>query len=138
MPQILNCRSISTDTIAFWKDNDYSPFLNHCLDPKRSLINLSGYLDEKLRFDDVHLYFRGTSFDEIILANAYKSFDLDIPWKFYKVRDVRTYIDALTNSNNGYLKDYKTNFGFTKHHALHDALRDAEQMCMAYEINRTK
>ncbi|MCX8726951.1 3'-5' exonuclease [Gilliamella sp. B2838] len=138
LPQILNGRSISADTIAFWKNNDYSPLLNHCLDPKMSLINLSGYLDEKLKFDDVHLYFRGTSFDEAILVNAYKSLDLEVPWKFYNVRDIRTYIDALTNSNKGYIKGFKTDFNFTKHHALHDVLRDTEQMCVAYELNKTK
>ncbi|MCX8574564.1 MULTISPECIES: 3'-5' exonuclease [unclassified Gilliamella] len=139
LPQILRGRSISAETIDFWKNNDYSPFIGHSWDPRQALINLSKYLNDKLsNNDDVHLYFRGTSFDEAILVNAYKSLDLEVPWKFYNVRDIRTYIDALTNSNKGYIKDFKTNFNFTKHHALHDVLRDAEQMCVAYELNKTK
>lgn len=56
------------------------------------------------------------------------------PWKYNGKRDVRTYIDALTGSEKGYIVDHQPCFQMIKHHALHDAMNDAEQMVLAFSI----
>jgi hypothetical protein len=56
------------------------------------------------------------NFDCVILENAYKKYNLDIPWKFWNLRDVRTLLH-IANIRKHDLPDN------TQHHALHDCYR---------------
>jgi hypothetical protein len=58
----------------------------------------------------------GSSFDCSILGEAYKRCGLDIPWKFWLERDLRTMLDIGGVKMND-LPQYK------KHHALYDCYR---------------
>lgn len=58
----------------------------------------------------------GSSFDITILGEAYKRCRMEIPWKFWLVRDTRTLFD-LGNVKMGDLPTYN------KHHALYDCYR---------------
>lgn len=56
------------------------------------------------------------SFDCTILGEAYKKCNLEIPWKFWMERDLRTYMDIA----NIKLSDFPQ---MKKHHALFDCYR---------------
>lgn len=66
------------------------------------------------------------SFDCIILENAYVSCNLEIPWKFYNLRDTRTVYD-LGNVN------LKMISGETKHHSLYDCY--SQIVCLKKALN---
>lgn len=74
---------------------------------------------------------RGTDFDPPILVSLFEDFSLPVPWKYNQVRDVRTYIDALSGGSKGYLDEWQKPDWFVPHHSLHDCIRDAEQMQLA-------
>ncbi|MGL4223867.1 MAG: 3'-5' exoribonuclease domain-containing protein [Vibrio sp.] len=81
------------------------------------------------------LYCRGTDFDPPKLASLCSDFGVKMPVKYNQFRDVRTYIDALTTHNYGYIKDWKSPEWLTPHISLDDCWRDAMQMIDAYANN---
>jgi hypothetical protein len=58
----------------------------------------------------------GSSFDCTILGEAYKKSNMEVPWKFFNERDLRTIMD-LGKVNSFDLPQYQ------KHHALWDCYR---------------
>jgi hypothetical protein len=67
----------------------------------------------------------GATFDISILEDAYRQLDLEIPWKFWNVRDCRTVKDMYESARGGYEKKS----GGTLHHALDDAKFQAQYIC---------
>lgn len=63
--------------------------------------------------DAKYIWSHGSSFDIPILSNAYKSCNIDIPWKFWNIRDTRTIYDIGDIQLNKLKNTYK-------HHALYD------------------
>lgn len=74
--------------------------------------------------DNVNVWANSPSFDLILLSNAYKKFNMAIPWKFYNERCVRTI---------SYLKpDVKKNTNRQKgvaHSAIDDCIYQIEYLC---------
>ncbi|MCO6556040.1 3'-5' exonuclease [Gilliamella sp. BG6] len=130
-------RTISQSTLDWWRkqpsNNHKDIFLNNgkSLILNKVLNALVNKIEEwKENNPEIMFYFRGTDFDPVILKNAFEEYGLSIPWKYNQVRDIRTYIDALNRTNSGYIKEHYSSFNFMKHNALHDAMSDAEQMCL--------
>jgi hypothetical protein len=67
----------------------------------------------------------GATFDISMLENAYRQHNIAIPWKFWNVRDCRTIKDIYESARGGY--DKKS--GGTLHHALDDAIFQAQYVC---------
>ncbi|MCX8596764.1 3'-5' exoribonuclease [Gilliamella sp. B3486] len=136
---ILSKRTISQSTINWWRDQSWSsikPLFFGNRQPK--LFETLAFLIRKInKWTEINpkimFYFRGADFDPVILKNAFSEYGLPTPWEYYNVRDVRTYIDALSGDDSGYLDGHKLSFNYIKHNSLHDAMRDAEQMCAAAE-----
>ncbi|WP_296232283.1 3'-5' exonuclease [uncultured Pseudomonas sp.] len=89
-------------------------FMHLCL-PNASLRNVWG---------------NGSSFDNVILREAFKANDMVIPWAFWNDRDLRT-ITAL------YPEAKQLPFEGTKHHALHDAVHEAKVLIAALQFHQT-
>lgn len=70
------------------------------------------------------LWGNGSSFDNVILGNAFDACGIPRPWLFWNDRDLRTLL-AL------YPEAKALPFEGTKHHALHDALHEARQLIAA-------
>lgn len=77
--------------------------------------------------DGGQVFCRGYDFDGGILEHAYEQLELLTPWTYNRFRCVRTAIDILADSRNGYVVE-KNPAGFIKHHALHDAAKDTLTM----------
>lgn len=73
----------------------------------------------------------GATFDISILEYAYGVYDIDPPWKFWNVRDLRTLVWA--GEKNGFDKN-KILFEGTKHDCLHDAIHQAKIIHEAYHF----
>ena len=80
---------------------------------------------------DVLVWGNGPSFDNVILASAYRRFGGEAPWAYWNDRDLRT-LTALYPA----VKDIP--FEGTKHHALHDARHEARQLIAALEMHEAR
>lgn len=65
------------------------------------------------------------AFDSNIAASCAKDVKVVEVFPFYRVRDIRTAIDILSGSNNGYCRIGKPLIGMEKHNPVHDVCRDA-------------
>lgn len=128
--QLINGRTTSGSTLKWWRsqsDEAKHSLLKHVeIEPVGEALK-----DLAVFIDGCQLFSRGTDFDFKILANMYKQLDMKVPWKFNQVRDVRTYIDAFTGGESGYIKDAKIPDWIINHDSLHDCYRDAIQMNIA-------
>lgn len=71
---------------------------------------------------DEHVWGNGSTFDITILEHAYDQLSIETPWKYWKVRDVRTVVDISSDVFN---KDMMK-FGGVQHNALDDAIHQAK------------
>ena len=76
------------------------------------------------------LWGNGSSFDNVIVGNAFDACGIQRPWLFWNDRDLRTLL-AL------YPKAKALPFEGTKHHALDDAMHEAKQLLMALKLHQT-
>jgi len=95
-----SCEKLGMDidprTIEWWKSqNDktyYEAFENpDRIDIKDALIELSKFLK-----GHKNIWANSPNFDIVILENAYNCCNLDIPWKFWNLRDTRTVYDLAS------------------------------------------
>lgn len=70
----------------------------------------------------------GSDFDYGILGTAYRACNLEIPWKFYNIRDART-IYSISRVN---LRDEPMG-DMLAHHALHDCYRQIACLQRAFK-----
>jgi len=92
---------------------------------------LSQVLDD---FDDwfvqgEKVWGNGACFDITILQNAFLSHEMDTPWKFFNVRDVRTISDLASHL---IVRD-SVPFTGVKHNALSDATWQAQYVSKMYQ-----
>lgn len=78
----------------------------------------------------------GPTFDITILENLYAAHELPVPWKFWNIRDVRTVVD-LGERLRGCRAKHEMPFEGTQHHALYDAMHEAEYMMAIIRQLRT-
>lgn len=115
-------RRIDPDTQKWWKKQ--SPSARAGIKGTESL---RGALDD-LTFwlpNDVKVWGNGPTFDISMLEDAYRQHEMDIPWYFWDIRDVRT-IKDLYEFNRGGLERRS---GGDSHNALSDAIYQAEIVC---------
>lgn len=83
---------------------------------------------------------RGPSFDMPMLDNLLDSLEIESPFPWYAVRDVRTIIDVAFLTTNGYppgkkkfLNEMHEKYDLVKHNALHDVILDSMMVVSAYQ-----
>lgn len=111
---------IDASTVLWWmqqSDEARKEFAHGALDEKYVLEKLTDYLN---RYDDVKIWGNGASFDNVILANAYRRNDLNIPWKYYNDRCYRTMKNLAPH--------IKMEREGTHHNALADAISQAKHL----------
>lgn len=117
--------AISKDTMNWWhKQSIYNQkdtlFSTDCENLYNVLVKFTQFFK-----GSTFIWGNGSSFDVSILENAYKLCGLEIPWKYYDVRDLRTLYD-LAN-----LKSYHVP-NRNKHNPVNDCHSQilGYQMCM--------
>lgn len=143
--QIKRGRTVGADTMVWWKEQgkearsilkplptDLS--LEEAYDKIQSFFDKNGINNKKFR-GPVTFYCRGPHFDYVILRDICDMIKRPDLITHLNIRDVRTVIDTLTGSHNGYISKEERP-GFIKHNALHDAANDAIQMMEATYLNQ--
>lgn len=112
-------RLVCENTQDWWEkqSSDTKDALYGLDDLKTELVRLAKFLP-----NDCKVWGNGCNFDITILEDAYRQHKLDIPWKFWNVRDCRTVKDMYESSRGGWDKK----MGGTKHNALQDAIYQAQ------------
>lgn len=134
--QLMKGRTVSEETQRFWRKQGEEA-QEALVGDREPLCQSLGLLSNWIKqHPNARIFFRGTDFDGSILEHAYRMYGIECPWHWGGKRDVRTYIDAMTKGTKGYLpKTHQPCFSMVKHNSLHDAMNDAEQMAIAYQLN---
>ncbi|EPT9253954.1 3'-5' exonuclease [Vibrio alginolyticus] len=131
----------SQSTMNWW--NKQGEQARHVLEPN---LELDTHIEEALHQVNHHLvkyvqplqkdggqiFCRGYDFDGGILENAFEKCLITKPWLYNRFRCIRTVIDTIAGTRNGYVIE-KNPEGFVKHHALHDAAKDTMTMLTLME-----
>lgn len=128
------------DTVGWWKKPENAKAYAMVIEPSSEDISLSelgpllqAYLNDQgydAGDDKSTVWTRGNSFDVPILSNIYAYFGWDEPYPWWRVRDVRTEIDAIVpywdknHAGYGYIKGFPYPDNFIKHKEEHDCARD--------------
>jgi len=76
---------------------------------------------------DIAVWGKGSDFDNVILANAYKALRYPLPWKYRNNRCVRTILALVPSAYDGVESEE------TKHNALDDAIYQARCVSKAWQ-----
>jgi len=88
--------------------------------------------------DKTTVLVRAPHFDFTILEFHYSNLGADIPFNHWKIRDVRSIVDACCGTENGYIPGFKAFMekkGIVAHNALADCFKDLLQVKMAMTQN---
>lgn len=113
-------RRIQEDTLLWWlKQTPASQNVFH--EPKTTLdVALSDFSDWMADTPDAFVWSMGADFDLPMMAHAYRTMSMDVPWKFWNSRCARTY-KTLPQA-----KSIKIARAGTHHNALDDAVYQAQ------------
>ena len=125
-------RSFTTDTLEFWIKQPgessgalFEGDVHTVSQLKSELKEYVGYFDE--------VWGNGSNFDIAILENLLEVYT---PWQFWNIRDVRTINKVGKEIVKYQLKERE--FKGVKHHALDDAIHQAEYVCEIFAMLRNK
>ena len=121
-------RRIQDDTIAWWATQP--PEAQEEAFGEENRISLTQALQElgKLIWQSKRFWANGPTFDANILEHAYKEAGMNLPWKFFVVRDARTVYSLCPNLNK-----YPAS-----HHALEDCRRQIDLLWDSLEYLKIK
>jgi hypothetical protein len=108
-------RTASQAALEWWESKSVKPNGNKTLTD--GLHEFSEWYKDQ-QFTEV--WCKGSDFDFVILADAYKSMGVETPWKYNEVRDLRTLIKVFPH--------IKSPAPYSNHHALVDAICQAQHL----------
>lgn len=144
--QLKSGRTSTPDTMQWWEKQGSEA--RRVLTPTKDDLSIEQAMDKIQEYFDkcgvnnnvmrgkVTYYCRAPHFDFSILKDLCNNIGRACVIPHLAVRDVRTVIDVLTGSSNGYVSKIGRD-GFIKHNALHDSCNDAMQMLEAIAINQS-
>lgn len=126
---------IEPSTLAWWmsqSDDARKIFV----DPSATsldlvLSDLDAFIKEEGNSESVKVWGNGPSFDNAILAQAYRNFGISLPWQFRNDRDVRTIVDLARCLKHIDPLKLAVREG-VYHNALSDALFQIQCVSIAY------
>ena len=136
LEQIINPTvEVDIDTIKWWKTQSE--------EAKKALLNkkpsktvkegLMAFYDFIKTFENPVIWGNGCTFDNVIMRNLFKSFNLPFPTPYYSDMDVRTIVNVYdyekVNSLTG-------KFTGTKHDAITDCLHQVKLVSNGYKLLR--
>lgn len=128
---------VDASTIEWWLQQDeaaraelHKPGAIHLESALEDLADFMGVSPDAPTSKNILLWGNGSSFDNVIVGNAFDACGIQRPWMFWNDRDLRTLL-AL------YPEAKALPFEGTKHHAEWDALHEAKQLLMALNLHQT-
>lgn len=121
-------RTFTGETLFWWMNQKNSPVTDEYTDNVHSYETAILTLDiifNRYNTDDTLVWTKGTM-DLFCIKDLCEYFNMDIPWKFWQPRDIRTVKEII--------KDWKTIENNNSHNALNDALTEVEEL----KINLSK
>lgn len=128
---------IDPNTVLFWlKQSDEARAeitSNDTVELKHAIVDFSVWLHAKCeRINNRVVWGNGSSFDNVILSNAFKAVGYEKPWAFWNDRDVRTVVE-LGRTLKGFDPKRDMPFTGTAHNALDDAIHQAKYVSAIYK-----
>lgn len=115
-------RTFTGETLLWWiqqKNTPVSKFPTQIANSYKDLVEKLNYVFRKYNTKDSIVWTKG-SMDLFCIKDLYEYFDMDIPWKFWQPRDIRTTKEII--------KDWKVCDNNNTHNALGDALEEVEEL----------
>ena len=120
-------------TVQWWLEQDAEATLEITRkDGRITLFDALTGLAHFIGVGGVNVWGNGDDCDCVILDSAYAACGLTTPWKFYETRDVRTIAEMLYRTHGIKARDLVP-FTGTPHHALHDAIHQADYVSAAWQ-----
>lgn len=130
--QMKNGRTYDEKTLKWWKEQSLEARQMNLLPteqdllPAEALTKLNNFI-EPLYDENTILWCRGLDFDKPKLEHIYSQYEIEMFLRWWKWRDIRTFVDCLTGSIDGKYP-FKTPENFIAHNCLYDCVKDV--MCM--------
>jgi exodeoxyribonuclease VIII len=122
---------VDADTILWWLRQSEPARLALLQDTEHIstvLVAFSTWIRESgLESDAIRVWGNGSDFDNVILASAYRRWNITLPWKFFNNRCFRTFKSIH--------HDIKTERVGTAHNALDDAMHQARHLLAIESAN---
>lgn len=115
-------RTFTGETLLWWiqqKNASVSKFPTQIANNYKDLVEKLNYVFRRYNTEDSIVWTKG-SMDLFCIKDLYEYFDMDIPWKFWQPRDIRTAKEII--------KDWKVCDNNNTHNALGDALTEVEEL----------
>lgn len=126
-------RTISKSTLEFWakqsdfvKDVSFKPKPTDLPLPEAFSKLREWYLANK--GPNTNVIFTRGGLDYSALEHAAEMYGIELPFKYWDIRDVRTAVDLLSGSTRGYCETTVSLEGLEKHHPVDDCVIDALMM----------
>lgn len=127
--------TLNADTVKWWMRQEAEA--RREVDGSQDSVDISIALAAVRQFmeahaperDDRRVWGNGSSFDNVILRNAYDAVQLTPPWDFWNDRDLRTIVSLYPSAKAGVA------FQGIKHYAHDDAGHEAQILCRALRLH---
>lgn len=119
-------RRVSEDTLIWWM-KQAAVAQQVFFEPKVTLETALVEFSDWVSTDKALIWSNGADFDIAMLAHAYTQLSIEVPWKFWNARCVRTF------KNLPGAKDISFESAGVKHNALGDALNQARQVIAIHQ-----
>lgn len=111
-------RTFTGETLLWWiqqKNTPVSKFPTQIANSYKDLVEKLNYVFRRYNTEDSIVWTKGTM-DLFCIKDLYEYFDMDIPWKFWQPRDIRTAKE--------FVKEWKT----IENKNAHNALTELEEL----------
>lgn len=118
----LKNRTVDADTLKWWftqSDAAKRVFSEEALPTDIVLKTFAAWVLANARVEEVRPWGNGATFDISILENLFRQYNIDPPWVFWNVRDLRTFREYVAGNAK------VTKLGID-HNALDDAMSQAK------------
>lgn len=121
-------RDVDPDTVAWWIDQAlHNPGAADVFTAPRQQVEVALYefqlFVQQTTQEGGEIWFNGPQYDQIVLESLLRDFGMSCPWKYSKVRDMRTLRYLLARLND--IED-PMELGLAPNMLEHDALSDAD------------
>lgn len=128
---------VDNEVIDWWKKqpDEIKDNLVYPLKTDQSIENIAEWLEENTRIGrSKYVFTRGNTFDPVIMENLFKLTNKKLPYKYFQVRDLRSFIEGIclgTDLRNDFIPPECKNA--QKHNPIHDVCLDVMRLQSLYQ-----